>query len=536
MRQSPLFDRRTLLGCFATAVGCGFTAQPGLAAVTEGAQFAPPRPFSFETLVDKARALASRDYKAPRVVESDVLDRIDYSNHGKIWFLERYGVWQEAADPGPVHFFHPGKFFKDPVRIHLVEGDVAHEVLPVPDAFGYPDGHPAFELTRAPAYAGFRMLNKGTYTDWLSFLGKSYFRSSGPFDQYGLSARGIAVDPGLTTPEEFPRFSEFWLEDLDPGFAVCALLDGPSLTGAYRFHCRRPGDTIMDIDARLFARKEITRLGIAPLTSMYWYGENSRAQSVDWRPEIHDSDGLLIHNGNGERLWRPLNNPPRLMTNSFVDNTPRGFGLMQRDRSFASYADSVLAYHQRPSAWIEPLDDWGKGAVQLLEIPTDDEIHDNIVAYWVPNDPLRQGDERSWRYRLSWTADAGPADGDRAHRRLRVLATRAGTGGIPEQVRPPATRRFVVDFERDQDTRMPENGTPEANVSASRGRVVRHFVRPVGETRAWRLIFDVEADGDQALDLRADLTWDRRSISETWIYQTFPATWPNARSDTTTGD
>lgn len=536
MRQFMMFDRRTLLGCFATAFGGGFAARPDLAAATDGAQFAPPRPFSFQTLIDKARALALTDYRAPRIVESDILDRIDYSNHGQIWFLERYGVWREAGDPGPVHFFHPGRFFKDPVRLHLVDGEVAHEVLPVPNAFGYPDGHPAFDLTRAPAYAGFRMLNKGTYTDWLSFLGKSYFRSSGPFDQYGLSARGVAVDPGLTTPEEFPRFSEFWLEDLDPGFAVCALLDGPSLTGAYRFHCRRPGDTIMYIDARLFARKDIRRLGIAPLTSMYWYGENSREQSVDWRPEIHDSDGLLMHNGNGERLWRPLNNPPRLMTNSFADTAPRGFGLMQRDRSFGSYADSALAYHKRPSAWIEPLDDWGKGAVQLLEIPTDDEIHDNIVAYWVSDNAMRRGDARSWRYRLSWTAQAGPGIDSLGHRRARVLATRAGTGGIPEQARPAATRRFVVDFEQIENSGIPQDTVPDANVSVSRGRLLRHFVRPVSDARAWRLIFDLEADGNEALDLRADLTWERRPISEIWIYQTFPATWPNARPDGATGN
>jgi len=528
MRQPPLIDRRTLLAGIASVAGGGLATRPGVAADAEGAQFAPPRPFSFETLIDKARALASTEYRAPRIVENEVLDRIDYSNHGQIWFLERYGVWREAGEPGPVHFFHPGKFFKDPVRIHIVEGNAAREVLPVPDAFGYPEGHPAYDLTRAPAYAGFRMLNKGAYTDWLSFLGKSYFRSSGPFDQYGLSARGVAVDPGLASPEEFPRFSQFWLEDRDPDFLVCALLDGPSLTGAYRFRCRRPGDTIMDVDVRLFARRDIRRLGIAPLTSMYWYGENSRAKSVDWRPEIHDSDGLLMHNGNGEQLWRPLNNPPRLMTNSFVDKAPRGFGLMQRDRSFDSYADSVLDYHKRPSAWIEPLDDWGKGAVQLLEIPTDDEIHDNIVAYWVSDDPMRQGTERGWRYRLSWTArvNAGPE-----RKRARVLATQSGTGGIPEQARPAATRRFVVDFEQVESSGIPQDSLPEANVSVSRGRLLRHFVRPVSEVRTWRLIFDLEADGDAALDLRADLTWERRSISETWIYQTFPGTWPNARPD-----
>jgi len=525
-------SRRGLLKLCATVCGA-FLARPTMAAVPEsgGAEFGKPRPFDFDMLVERARKMADLAHSSPSVADADVLDRIDYSNHEKIWFLEKFGVWSGVNEPGPVHFFHPGKFFPDPVRIHLVEDGQAREILPVAGAFGYPAGHPAASLTRPPAYAGLRLLNKGTHTDWLSFLGKSYFRSSGPFDQYGLSARGVVIDAGLSTPEEFPRFSEFWLEDNDGGFTVYALLDGPSLAGAFRIVCRRDGDTDMDVDARLFARRDINRLGIAPLTSMFWYGENRRDKAVDWRPEIHDSDGLLMWNGNGESLWRPLNNPPRVMTNSFSDSAPRGFGLIQRDRAFTSYSDSTLGYDKRPSAWVEPIGDWGRGAVQLLEIPTDDEIHDNIAAYWVSDSPMRKGDDRTYRYRLSWTGNVVRERG-----RGRVVATRAGTGGVPEQRRPVATRRFVIDFETAQHPGLTGTNLPDANVTVSRGRLLRKFVVAVPETDVWRLVFDLEADGDDALDLRADLSRQSEILTETWIYQTFPASWPNARSESVAGD
>lgn len=552
--ESPMsFDRRKLLKLltFGTGVGAAFGsgisaggaegATPSVEDV-QGARFGPPVPFDFDRLKDRARAIAAKPYVEPAIADAAVLDKIDYSNHANIWFLEKFGLWRGAEEPGPVHFFHPGTFFKDPVRIHVVKEGTSRQVQPITEAFGYPEGHPAGSLSHPAAYAGFKLLNKGFFTDWLSFIGKSYFRSSGPFDQYGLSARGILVDAGLPTPEEFPRFSEFWLEDRSTFFVVHALLEGESLTGAYKMEVRGGHDTIMNVSLSLYARKDIKRLGIAPLTSMYWYSEDHRQKAVDWRPEIHDSDGLLIRNGIGETLWRPLNNPPRIMTNSFSDQSPRGFGLIQRDRAFASYADPALAYHKRPSAWVEPLSDWGRGVVQLLEIPTDDEIHDNIGAYWVPDELLRKGDERSFQYRLSWTDRAHQGQGAISESPARVLASRSGTGGIPEQVRPNATRRFVIDFEQDAKAGIPVEALPEVRVSASRGQIVRQFVvsgsqtGATGEHAIWRLIFDLKAEGEDALDLRAELTWKSRTISETWMYQTFPATWPNAPDEDPVGN
>ena len=460
-------NRRDFLRYFAASWGGGvvFPAET-LAVENPSPAFGAETLFDFDQLIDRARAIARLPYVEPAIVDASILEKIDYSNHAKIWFLEKYGLWRADDEPGPVHFFHPGKFFKDPVRVHLVENGSAREVLPSPEAFGYPWDHPGRDLTRPPAFAGFKVLNKGTFTDWLSFVGKSYFRSSGPLDQYGLSARGVLLDAGLSTKEEFPRFSEFWLDDRDEGFTIYALLEGESLTGAYRFVCQRAEQTDMEIEAHLYARNDITRLGIAPLTSMYWYGENDRRNAVDWRPEIHDSDGLLMKNGAGETLWRPLNNPPRVMTNAFADATPRGFGLMQRDRTPASYSDPGLNYHKRPSAWVTPLNDWGKGAVQLIEIPTDDEIHDNIGAYWVSDLPVKQGDERTYSYRLSWVTEAaGISHSERQP--ARVVSTRSGIGGVPEQPRPVATRRFVVDFEHSSGLDVSENELPLVSLPAT---------------------------------------------------------------------
>jgi glucan biosynthesis protein len=320
-----------------------------------------------------------------------------------------------------------------------------------------PKDSPAHELPEGAGFAGFRFQEaragfpgpKGTPldwrgNDWVAFLGASYFRAIGELYQYGLSARGLAIDPAVPTgPEEFPDFTHVYLETPAPdaeSVVVCALMDSPSVAGAFRFVMTRGSSVTIGVEKSLFIRKDIQRFGIAPLTSMYWYSENKKATAVDWRPEVHDSDGLAIWTGAGERAWRPLNNPPRTIASSFVDNNPRGFGLMQRDRVFGHYLDGVF-YEKRPSLWIEPVGAWGKGAVQLIEIPTDDEIHDNIVAMWVPEQPIRAGQRHDYAYTMSWMADE-PYPPPLA----RVVSTRMGNGGQPGTVRPRGVRKFMVEF------------------------------------------------------------------------------------------
>jgi periplasmic glucans biosynthesis protein len=330
-------------------------------------------------------------------VDRAILDRIDYDLYQQIKYRPDASLALSRSNTAPVQLFHLSKLFLEPVKIHLVDGGMEREVLYSPALFDTPTGHPAGDLSAQTGFAGFRVMAKDLKTDWMSFLGASYFRSTGPYNQYGLSARGLAIDTGLLRPEEFPRFTEFWLEGgqgSQPVITVYAMLDSPSVAGVYRFsteHLTNASDihrVVMDVEAHLYPRRTIGRVGIAPFSSMFWYGEGSRKRAADWRPEIHDSDGLAIHAGTGERIWRPINNPGRVMTSAFMDRDPKGFGLLQRDRDFVHYLDDGVFYERRPSVWVEPLDGWGEGAVHLVEIPTDDETMDNIVAYWCPKDVL----------------------------------------------------------------------------------------------------------------------------------------------------
>jgi glucans biosynthesis protein len=327
----------------------------------------------------------------------------------------------------------------------------------------------------------------------------------------------------MPQPEEFPRFVEFWLEEAKEDSAsitIYALLDGPSITGAYRFDGVKERAPIIDITADLFARTDIDRVGVAPLTSMFWYGENDRRLATDWRPEIHDSDGLAIWTGVGEHIWRPLTNSAQVRTNSFVDASPKGFGLMQRDRKFDQYQDDGAFYHRRPSIWVEPVGDWGEGAVQLVEIPTDDEIHDNIVAYWTPKQPVRAGDELKYAYKLYWTNDEPNPPTNIG----RVVATYTGNGGVPGQRRREDVfkRKFVIDFAGGPLAAMQQRFDVTPVISHSRGRVDNSYVIKVVGTNRWRALFDLTTEGDAPVDLRCYLRLEGETLSETWLYQWLP--------------
>ena len=314
----------------------------------------------------------------------------------------------------------------------------------------------------------------------------------------------------------FPEFTAFWLEhDAAGRLVIHALLEGPSVAGAYRFeHTRSARGLVQEVTVQLWFRSAVQRLGIAPLTSMYWYGQSDRPSPGDWRPQIHDSDGLAIWTGSGERIWRPLSNPARVGVNSFVDKRPRGFGLMQRDRRFADYEDDGVFYDKRPSAWVEPIGDWGPGSVQLVEIPTTGEADDNIVAFWVPAAPVRAGQGLNVRYRLHWAKEE-PVPSSVA----RVVATRSGEGGRPGQPIPPGRRKFVLDFAGPSLAGLTRQSGVTPVVALSAGQPIEAAAYPVEGADRWRLMFDYEAPPKTTLDLRAALTRGGQALTETWIYQ-----------------
>jgi periplasmic glucans biosynthesis protein len=501
-----------------------------------GLKLGPEQPFSYDALIKEAQASATRPYQPARRPPEAVLNRIDYDAWGKIKFDTAVALFRDGPGMYPVTFFHLGRYFQTPVRMFVLSSSAsptpAREILYDPSYFTMPANSPARELPHGVGFAGFRFQESRLgdqqkldwrTNDWVAFLGAAYFRAIGELFQYGLSARGIALDVALAErAEEFPSFSRCYFVPPDEGshtVTVYAALEGPSIAGAYRFIMQRDKAVLMDIDARLFLRRDVTRFGIAPMTSMYWYSETIKPTGIDWRPEVHDSDGLALWTGSGERIWRPLNNPARISASAFADHSPRGFGLLQRDRIFDHYLDGVR-YDRRPSLWVEPLDDWGEGAVELIEFPTDDEIHDNIVAMWVPKQAAKAGSDFTLRYRLTWSADE-----PHPTKLARVVATRLGRGGEPGQPRPKDETRFVVEFLGGPLTTLPFGVKPDAVVSASNGTFSNVFTEavPDGVPGHWRAEFDFAAAGSDVVDMRLFLRAGDRAMSETWLYQFHPA-------------
>ncbi|MGI6246395.1 MAG: glucan biosynthesis protein [Pseudochelatococcus sp.] len=538
-----MISRRAFLAsaAFASAsLATAALARSGFAAPAEaGLGLGQPAPFSFDGLIAQARDLAAQPYAPPPARDGAILDALDYEAHGKIRFDTDAALFADGGRSGkgrfPVTFFHLGTFFRTPVHMFVVEDGAAREVLYDPAYFDMPADSPARKLPADAGFAGFRFQESRRdgdtpdwrRNDWVAFLGASYFRAIGQSFQYGLSARGIALDVAVAgQAEEFPAFTRFYFEtprDDSPTVTVFALLEGPSIAGAYRFDMTREtagpeAGVAMTIDKALFLRRDVARLGIAPLTSMYWYSETAKKTAIDWRPEVHDSDGLALWTGAGERIWRPLNNPAATTASAFADDSPRGFGLLQRDRLFGHYEDGVH-YERRPSAWVEPLEEWGRGAVQLVEIPTDDEIHDNIVAFWVPERPARAGDALRFRYRLHWR-DADPYPFPLAH----VVATRLGNGGQPGLPRPQGVRKFVVEFLGGPLGDLPFGVKPDAVLWASRGSFSYIFTEAVPNDVPghWRAQFDLTVEGAEPVELRLFLRAGERTLSETWAFQYHP--------------
>lgn len=524
-----MLNRRQFLqtaAATATLAAQGFSL-PALA--QQGLKTGASEAFSFENLKKQAESMARSPYVAPPSPSREVLQQIDYDAHGKIRFKSDFALWADGPSEFPVTFFHMGRFFQKPVRMHVVENGQAREIVYDTQYFDMPADSPARQLPDNSGFAGFRFQEPRSgkldwkKNDWVAFLGASYFRAIGELYQYGLSARGLAVDVAVHgLNEEFPDFTHVYFETPQPGsntVTVYALLDGPSVAGAYKFVMKRAASVIMDLDTAVYLRKDVARLGIAPLTSMYWYSEKSKTTAIDWRPEIHDSDGLAMWTGTGERIWRPLNNPPRIITSAFTDESPRGFGLLQRDRNFDHYLDGVY-YDRRPSLWIEPQGNWGKGSIQLVEIPTDDEIHDNIVAMWVPAEPARAGQSLELRYRMHWAAEE-PYPTPLA----RVIATRMGNGGQAGTSRPKGVRKFMVEFIGEPLTKLPSGVIPKPVLTASRGEFSNVLTEAVPDNVPghWRTQFDLTVTGTEPVEMRCYLRNENQVLSETWLYQHHPA-------------
>jgi periplasmic glucans biosynthesis protein len=524
-------DRRQLLGgaasaaLIAAATGVFAQNRPQQAPPALSPQPAPASPqprFAFDDVIRRARDLAAQPFEAAHPLP-EALAKLDFDTWRDIRFRPDRALLQAPGSHFRLQTFHPGFLYTRPVTVNLIREGVPAPIPYAANLFDY--GRNRFErpLPVNTGFAGFRLhypLNDPrVHDEVISFLGASYFRFLGAGQKYGLSARGLAIGVGAKETEEFPVFREFWVEQPEPGgdrAVIYALLDSESVTGAYRFDLYAANDAVVEVTATLFARKRIEKLGIAPLTSMFFTGENDRRYVDDFRPELHDSDGLLIHTGAGEWIWRPLRNPTRIEAAAFVDNNIRGFGLMQRDRTFEHYQDLDLNYELRPSYWVEPLEGWGEGMVELFEIPTSDETNDNIVAQWAPAQPMEPGSTRTWRYKITSTMeeeDITPGGIARNTYRTKPKAL-----GSAEPVTPTMTR-FIIDF---TDGQLPFYAKTPDQVQVvptiSNGRIVRTFIVQNPQSGGFRAAIDVDVPAGQSADIRAYLRVGNRALTETWTY------------------
>ena len=512
-------NRRDLLrGCASVPLGAPFGGliAPRAASAADAPAAPAPGPFDGASVRRLAQALAKRPYREPPTDLPGPLDSLTYDRYRAIRFLPGRALWAGRDLPFQVQFFPRGFLYRPAVDVFEVADGQAARVPYTPEAFEYPD--PAMRVPEPLGFAGLRVHARVNHPDRFDeaavFLGASYFRAVAKDQVYGISARGLAIGTGNPRGEEFARFGAFWLERPQPGarsLVVHALLDSPSVAGAYRFTVRPGETTVFDVESVLYPRADIAEPGVAPLTSMYLFGPKDRRRAEDWRPAVHDSDGLLVWTGAGERLWRPLANPAELQVSAFADAGPRGFGLMQRRRAFADYQDLEAQYGKRPSLWVEPIGDWGPGAVDLVEIPTPNETNDNVVAFWRPRERLSAAGEYIYTYRLHWGRDA-PEAGALA----RVADTRSGAGEARD------ARVFVLDLVGDAVKGLPPDAAVRPENATSAGEIGNVFSVPNPETGGWRVSFELRPGGAKLAELRCVLVGERGPLSETWLYRWTP--------------
>ena len=475
--------------------------------------------FGFEDVDARAKELAAAPFSRASSALPRELQGISYDQYRDIRFRRNRFLWNRARLPFEVAFFHPGWLYDQPVKISEIVDDKVREIKFDPESFEYGSNKIDPAKLRDLGFAGFRVhysLNTPRFKDEvLVFLGASYLRALGKSQLYGLSARGLAIDPVSPAGEEFPRFTEFWLEKPAAGaeeLTIYALLDSRRASGAYRFVLQPGEETVLEVKARLYLREKVGKLGIAPLTSMFSFGENQRAQREDYRPEVHDSDGLALQAGGGEWLWRPLVNPRRPLFSAFPTTSPRGFGLMQRDRDFGHYEDLEARYELRPSAWIEPKGKWGAGRVELVQSPAPDETSDNIVAYWVPENLPAPREPYDFEYRMRWQKDS-----DARPPHAWVVQTRRGHGLLRKG---DTSIALFVDFAGPALRKLGRDAKVEAVVSAdSNAQIIEREIYRHDVTGGWRMALRVRRlDEGKAVELRGFLRSGNRTLSETWSY------------------
>jgi len=478
-------------------------------------------PFDYQSVVDIAQKKAKEPFKESSKIPN-FLQNINYDKWRDIRFRPQKALWKTEGLPFHVQFFHTGFLYDRKVLINTIDNNEVKRIEFSPDLFHYGNNSFQEKIPKDLGFAGFRLhhpINSEYYDEVAVFLGASYFRAVGKGKHFGLSSRGLALNTAVNSGEEFPCFREFWLKRPEPGsnkMTILALLDSPSATGGYEFVITVEEITLIEVKATVFLRNNVQKVGIAPLTSMFFYGENTHSRGQhDFRPEVHDSDGLLIQSNTGEWIWRPLLNPDELLVTSFELNNPKGFGLLQRDKDFDHYQDLETHYENRPNLWIVPQGNWGKGRVELVQIPTGDEKFDNIVAYWIPDDLSRAQKGITCNYLMKWGASNITPEPIG-----RVVATRTS-------LKPQNGVRYLIDFQSEKLDSFSQISELKADISIGRGKLKEHHLQKNTAAGGWRLSLLVQKENGimekmisnpRPLELRAFLRNNSHVLTETWSY------------------
>lgn len=471
--------------------------------------------FSDQTVINMAKKLAQSPMVPPKKAPKELTD-LDYSTYRKINFEQNQAVWGNTPTPFSIQLFAPGYLYKDLVSIDVVENGKAFPLEVSPSSFSTPNKELANLIAKVGKYAGLRLhypLNTDDHNDeFIVFQGATYFRAVSKGQTYGLSARGLAIDVAQPMGEEFPMFKHFWIERpsvTQKAIVVHALLDSKSVTGAFRFGIYPGSPTRVDIKATLFPRTDIEHVGLAPLTSMFMFdSEMDNSDTPDYRRRVSDSEGLQMQTGNGEMLWRPLNNPKTLQISSFYDKSPQGFGLIQRHRKLSDYQDLEANYQTRPSAWIKPLNDWGEGHIELVEIPSNSEGNDNIVAYWQPKGGLKKDQPYSYSYQLTLPNDT-PVLAKKAHivRSAKGVKLFGKFKGKPE---------ITIDY---SDVNTDDIKTIKSNATISSGKILESHIAKNPSINGVRAYITFDPEDAEVSELRVTLKQHDKEIASTWLYR-----------------
>jgi periplasmic glucans biosynthesis protein len=488
-----------------------------LAAAARAAQPAAPEkpsaayPFTYETLLADAKRRAAGAYSPQHDRQPSGLDKLSPEQYRSIRFNPDAGIWRAEGLPFRLELLRAGYNLQSAVSVSTVENGVAHDVVPTPAMFQMESTLPAQLGKVALPLSGFRVRTRinsnKIWDEFLVFQGASYYRAVAKNLLYGLSARGLAINTAEPSGEEFPVFTHFWIERPAPratAIVIYALLESESVTGAYRFTVQPGVDTLTDVDLTLFPRAEMHVTGIAPLTSMFLFDETNRGHLDDYRPEVHDSDGLQIAAASGEQIFRPLANPIKLQVSTFTTQQPQGFGLVQRSRQQSDFQDFDAQYERRPSAWIEPKGDWGPGSVELVEIPSGRESNDNIVVFWRPAQPLPATRAAHFAYRITWCAEPALPKS-----LAKTVATRSGASLDGKR------RVFLLDFvgagEKVDGLRL--------DLSASAGRVSNATLMSNGTLHGLRASFEIDPRDADLIEMRLRIMRGDHPVTETWLYR-----------------